>query len=126
MARGMLPLPNNQLCSNIFQPPGNNVDNNLNINMSDQDHSPLMRQCLALLTKISAKVNRNTRLIDLMTNYIVTICQLSLLPLTPFIFPKYPPGFPLLFPLSIAPFALFTTLVLPVLLSMISFAFNLF
>ena len=33
-----------------------------------------MRQCLALLTKISAKVNRNTRLIDLMANYIMLGC----------------------------------------------------
>jgi hypothetical protein len=67
----MLPLPNNQPYSNIFQPPSNDIDNNLGTNMSDQDHSPLMRQCLALLTKISAVVDRNTRLMDLMANYIM-------------------------------------------------------
>jgi hypothetical protein len=70
----MLPLPNNQPCSNILQPPSNDVDNNLGANMSDQDYLPLMRQCLALLTKISAAVDRNTRLMDLMANYIMLGC----------------------------------------------------
>jgi hypothetical protein len=70
----MLPLPNNQPCSNILQPPSNDVDDNLGANMSDQDHSPLIRQCLALLTKISAAVNRNIRLMDSMANYIMLGC----------------------------------------------------
>ena len=67
----MLPLPNSQPCSNILQPPGDDVDDSLGANTSDQDHSPLMRQCLELLTKIAAAVNRNTRLTDSMANYIM-------------------------------------------------------
>ena len=43
-----------------------------------------------------------------------------------FLFLKYPLSFPLLFPFQSSPFALFTALVSPVLLSMNSFASNLF
>jgi len=38
----MLPLPKNQACSNIFQPSGNDIDDNLGTDMSDEGHSPLM------------------------------------------------------------------------------------
>ena len=65
-----------------------------------------------------------TRVWERTRSHIVTICQLSLLPLTPYIFPKYLPSFPLLFPFWIAPFALFIAPVFLTLLSMISFAFN--
>ena len=54
----------------------------------------------------------------------VTILGLFLLPLTQFIFPKYPLSFPLLFPFWITPFTLFIAPELLALLSMISFAFN--
>ena len=68
----MLPLPKNQACSNIFQPPGNDIDDNLGADTSDEGHSPLMmRRCLELLTKISAAVDRSTKMTDLMANYIM-------------------------------------------------------
>jgi len=67
----MLPLPKNQACSNIFQPPSDDVDDSLSANMADQDHSLLIRQCFDLLTRMSAAVDRNTRLTDLMANYIM-------------------------------------------------------
>ena len=64
-------MPKNQAYSNIFQPPGNNVDDSLSANTTDQDHSLLIRQCFDLLTRISAAVDRNTRLTDSMANYIM-------------------------------------------------------
>jgi len=67
----MLPLPKNQAYSNIFQPPGNNVDGSLSTNTADQDHSLLIRHCFNLLTRISAAVDRNTRLTNSMANYIM-------------------------------------------------------
>ena len=67
----MLPLPKNQAFCNIFQPPGDDVDGNFGASSSDQDHSPLTRQCLELLTGISAAVDRNTKMIDLLANHIV-------------------------------------------------------
>jgi len=70
----MLPLPKNQACSNIFQPPSDDVDDSLSANMADQDHSLLIRQCFNLLTRMSAVVDRNTRLTDSMANYIMYGC----------------------------------------------------
>jgi len=67
----MLPLPKNQACSNIFQPPGDDIDDSLSTNTADQDHSLLIRQCFNLLTRMSAVVDRNTRLTYLMANYIM-------------------------------------------------------
>lgn len=62
----------NQTCSNIFQPPGDDVDGNLGASRtSGQNHSPSMRQCLELLSNISAAVDRNTKMTDLMANYIM-------------------------------------------------------
>jgi len=70
----MLPLPKNQACSNIFQPPSDDVDDSLSANTADQDHSLLIRQCFNLLTRMSAVVDRNTRLTDSMANYIMHGC----------------------------------------------------
>ena len=67
----MFPLPENQTCSNIFQPSADDVDGNLGASTSDQDHSPSMRRCLELLSNISAAVDRNTKMTDLMANYIM-------------------------------------------------------
>jgi len=61
----------NQTCNNTFQPPGDDVDGNLGASTSDQDHSPSMRRCLELLSNISAAVDRNTKMTDLMANYIM-------------------------------------------------------
>ena len=67
----MLPSPKNQACSNISQPPGDDANNNLGASMSDQDRSAWIRQCMELLTNISAAVDRNTKLTDLIANYIM-------------------------------------------------------
>ena len=64
-------MPKNQARHNIFQPPGDDVNDNLGASTSDQDHSPLIRQCLEVLTSISAAVNRNSKQMDLMANYIM-------------------------------------------------------
>jgi hypothetical protein len=67
----MLPLPENQASRNIFQPPSDDVNNNLGARMSDQDNSLLMRQCLELLANVSAAVDRNTKIMDLVANHIM-------------------------------------------------------
>ena len=64
----MLSLLTNQASSNISQPPG---DDNLGASTSGQDHSPLIRHCLGLLASISAAVDRNTKMTDMVADYIM-------------------------------------------------------